>query len=83
MSPGDIFIQWGVGERMNLTPDTFCYWVNVGNKFAQLASGGTIHILCLIAGLNLRSFVGRASWDHIQAFANVLRRPNDLRMLNC
>jgi hypothetical protein len=55
---------------------TFRDWIQSGTKFAVLAAGGTIYILIMIAGLELRTTVNSMVGDSAWQLGNTLRHPN-------
>lgn len=54
---------------------TFVEWVGFGKKFARLAAGGTIYLLVILAGLELRWEVAKASHDVAFRLGEMLRKP--------
>ncbi|KIM62285.1 hypothetical protein SCLCIDRAFT_119613 [Scleroderma citrinum Foug A] len=54
---------------------TFQDWIHLGQKFAQLAAGGTIYVLLIIASLNLRWCIRKASWRTVSDLGKMLRVP--------
>ena len=54
---------------------TFQDWIHLGQKFAQLAAGGTIYVLLMIAGLNLRWCIRKVSWRTVSDLGMMLRVP--------
>lgn len=57
---------------------TFVEWNSFGCKFASLAEGGTVYLLLIIAGLDLRWSVAKASHGRvIWEVAKLLRAPDD------
>lgn len=65
----------GVHER------TFKQWIAWGTNFAAIAGGGTIYVLILIAGLNLRVSLAHFDGATAVAIGNVLRNPPDGKVL--
>ena len=63
----------------HLSARTFHDWVQSGNKFAALAAGGTIYILVMVAGLELRTTVGSMVGDSPWQLGNALRHPDHSR----
>jgi len=57
---------------------TFIEWNSFGCKFASLAEGGTVYLLLIIAGLDLRWSLAKASHGRvIWEVAKLLRAPDD------
>lgn len=56
---------------------TFRLWHSLGCRFAYLAGGGSVYILLMIAGLDLRWSISRAQVTVTSEVANLLRRPDD------
>jgi hypothetical protein len=56
---------------------TFRLWRSLGCRFAYLAGGGSVYILLMIAGLDLRWSISRAQVPVTLEVANLLRRPDD------
>ena len=54
---------------------TFQDWIHLGQKFAWLAAGGTIYVLLMIASLNLRWCIRKASWHTVSDLGKMLRVP--------
>ena len=55
---------------------TFKEWISFGKKFGRLAGGGTIYLLLLIAGLDLRSDLMKLSQVNIFNLGEMLRKPS-------
>jgi hypothetical protein len=60
----------------HLSARTFTDWIQSGTKFAVLAAGGTVYILIMIAGLELRTTVSSMVGDSAWQLGNALRHPN-------
>ncbi|KAG0702909.1 hypothetical protein DFH29DRAFT_998996 [Suillus ampliporus] len=60
----------------HLSARTFKDWIQSGSKFAALAAGGTIYILVVVAGLELRTTVGSMVGDSPWQLGNALRQPD-------
>ena len=56
---------------------TFIRWNAMGHKFAQLASGGSVYVLLMVAGLDLCVDVSRALGRLPFEVGKMLRRPDD------
>ena len=54
---------------------TFQDWIHLGQKFTQLAAGGTIYVLLMIASLNLRWCIRKVSWCTVLDLGKMLRVP--------
>lgn len=54
---------------------TFTEWVSFGKKFTRLAGGGSIYILLLISGLDLRWELAQAPQATVFSVGDMLRRP--------
>ena len=59
----------------HLPKKTFQDWMHLGQKFAWLAAGGTIYVLLMIASLNLRWCIRKASWCTVSDLGKMLRVP--------
>jgi hypothetical protein len=55
---------------------TFKEWVMFGKKFARLAGGGSIYLLLLIAGLDLRWDLAKAPQATVFSVGEMLRKPS-------
>jgi len=71
----DIDLDVHIHER------TFKKWMTWGTNFAAIAGGGTIYVLILIAGLDLRVSVAHFDGATAVAIGNVLRNPPDGKVL--
>jgi hypothetical protein len=58
---------------------TFAGWHALGSKFAAIAGGGTIYILILIAGLDLRVSIASMEGTTAMDLGNILRNPQEGR----
>jgi hypothetical protein len=56
---------------------TFIEWNLFGRKFASLAEGGTIYLLLIIAGLDLRWSVAKAHGRVVWEVGKLLRAPDN------
>ena len=54
---------------------TFTEWVSMGKKYVHLATGGSIYILVLLSGLQLRCDVTKASHKTLTTVAEYLINP--------
>lgn len=54
---------------------TFIEWVSFGKKFTRFASGGSIYILVVIAGLDKRLDVAKAPYPVVSKVGEMLRKP--------
>jgi len=54
---------------------TFSGWHAYGSKFSAIAGGGTLYILILIAGLNLRESLASMEGTIAMDLGNILRNP--------
>ncbi|KAF8419826.1 hypothetical protein L210DRAFT_3765778 [Boletus edulis BED1] len=54
---------------------TLKYWYALGSKYALLAGGGSVYLLILIAGIGLRTSIGKLSSHVLWQLANALRSP--------
>jgi hypothetical protein len=66
--------------ELNVHERTFRQWVSWGTNFAVVAGGGTIYVLILIAGLNLRVSLAHFDGATAVAIGNILRNPPDGRV---
>ena len=57
--------------------NTFLDWHRFGCKFASLVEGGTVYLLLIIAGLDLRWSIAKAYGKVIKEMAGLLRAPDD------
>jgi hypothetical protein len=71
----DLYMSIQTGSRP--AERTFRLWHSLGCKFAYLAGGGSVYILLVIAGLDLRWSISRAKVTVTSEVANLLRRPDD------
>ncbi|KAG1800743.1 uncharacterized protein HD556DRAFT_1304758 [Suillus plorans] len=74
-------IQLAVKCQRVPTLRTFVEWNTFGSKFALLAGGGTLYILLIIAGLDLRWSVAKAHGRVLWEVAKLLRAPDDSLIL--
>jgi hypothetical protein len=55
---------------------TFTNWITLGTKYSYLAGGGSVYILLLVAGMDLKSAIAKApckvAWD----LGKMLRDPS-------
>jgi hypothetical protein len=57
---------------------TFVFWNALGHKFAQLAAGGSIYVLLMVAGLDLYCNIARALGCVPFEVGKMLRRPDNV-----
>lgn len=54
---------------------TFIEWIAFGKKYTRLAAGGSIYLLVLVAGLELRWEVAKAAHDIAYIIGEMVRNP--------
>jgi hypothetical protein len=68
-------IHKSIGCQVSLR--MFSGWHACGSKFAAIAGGGTIYILILIAGLDLRISIASMEGTTAMDLGNLLRDPKE------
>ena len=54
---------------------TFQDWLSYGSKYTRIASGGSIYMLLILSGLNLRWPIAKVRGKVVYDIATMLRRP--------
>jgi hypothetical protein len=69
--------------RHKLVYDTVYTWRNIGLRFLQLASGGTIFMLLILAALDIRAHLSRNVFSNdLQHLCATLRDPQGMFVHN-